>query len=140
MGKSPKIPPIGAGQREKSIVLDNDPPGLGRGGDGGGGGGGRRVPQMPGNNSGGHQRLPVVNTQGLSGRLKLNERSTKTLLAAALAAQQDIENQYKMNQEQWDGEKKNKKILQDHIVSIGNVVRQLGLELNAVEQRAQMTV
>ena len=38
------------------------------------------------------------------------------------------------------GEKKNKKILQDHIVSIGNVVRQLGLELNAVEQRAQMTV
>jgi len=140
MGKSPKIPPIGAGQREKSIVLDNDPPGLGRGGDGGGGGGGRRVPQMPGNNSGGHQRLPVVNTQGLSGRLKLNERSTKTLLAAALAAQQDIENQFKMNQEQWDGEKKNKKILQDHIVSIGNVVRQLGLELNAVEQRAQMTV
>lgn len=130
-----KIPPIGSQQmysqqREKSIVLDDDPPGQ-SGGTGGNKSGSRA----------GHQRLPVVHRdQGLAGRVRMAERSTKTLLSAALAAQQDIENQFKMNQEQWDGEKKNKKILQDHVVSIGNVVRQLGTELNAVEQRAQMAV
>jgi hypothetical protein len=62
------------------------------------------------------------------------------LLQQALATQEEIDRQWALSQQVWAGEKKGRRLLAEHISSIGTVVKQLGVELEAVEKRAQSVV
>ena len=74
----------------------------------------------------------------LEDRLTYQERTTRSMVERALMAKEDIIDSLNMAQVNWQGEKKARALLQEHIRTITSVVKRLSREIEVLEEEIRM--
>ncbi|XP_068694390.1 protein FAM81A-like [Montipora capricornis] len=92
---------------------------------------GTSLPALVNNNNSTDERLSRM--ENLEDRLALQEKTTRSLVDRALTVKEDIIESLSIAQISWQGEKKARTLLQEHIRTITTVVNRLSREIEALE-------